>query len=1168
MKNYKIIVFIFLMLLCGLSGCIHLINTQGKQACISLTHFSNNTIPSCNTQKTCYQKVENLNFIEAKTTISINNNLLTYKNELANAYYHFNESKKILETINNECKKELPKDIENTLNDFFYYSGKIIKNIDSLSEKSIILLQNWLLYLDDQEIELISEEEIYKDFIVINQNLNELREETNQNTYIGQLNYEIKTLHEISTKFGFKETYLNESDFIDVYKYYLKFVEEDINSILIPKILKSYNYLMTKISKSHDLLKINELLEKADNYNYYLLLDRFVGTNKSITTEFIELNNKINLDLIEIYNKIDTIEKYIEENKENIDVEKYNYFEIDKRKFKEKKQTIGKYLNNLKNIENEIKINKNQIELQDKEIIQKIKECDDIIEIAKEYENKYFKNLVKIYENGNNLEKILSCEQIKEAINEKDNCLITLENIFELNLEEIEEMQITNYTDPKKCEEILYTIEEKLNYNIYINYLNKLLLKNQKMINNIEKELEENQFEKILIIKKYKHEIEDQIKQKNIYKIKDIEQKIEYQENISQEMILISKEIIYNFPEKYVDIKNINEKIYLMIKNPFEYELEEVEIENKYENIKLISNKLSKYKEKIKISKLKINENYFEIEYINNKYISQNIILLTKEYALIKLNIQNEINNIWDKIEIENVIDASGDLEYFDKFKIYYLSKKNNEIIYKKDILNKTIISENIEEVNDNLYLLKDTYTLKNVWIEDLVWDLEIEKRNDKEVVIIKINTIETNIFEKNGKEYFTIDIKKNNIKKIEEYTLRNKEDIIRDIENIIIELNELKQSKFENVKELIKNIKITNIKDEYNISEIKEIIKYKIEIENAKKLEKECIIIEKEFIKMYSKILQIEIDEKTKIKIENLSDTKYKNILKNYNLLKEIYDEIYIEQIYKKDQLQKENLIKIEEIKEKIKYLDEYKIYENKIKDIEYNKEYNKITELEIEIEQQIEEKAKKIYLNIIENTQNLNEEELQKLIEKIMWVFTDFSLEELYSIKYYPIITEKDIDRIEKKQKILDTITFNKEIDEYIENYENEEYFLAIKKIEIETLKKLEELNLEKKLLEEGLENIKNDSKKELTNFIQENEKEVEIINDLKNNYEEGKYLNVIAKIRTQKIDEKTNKLTYLIPIVIVIIISLFYMYNRLEIKEKKEKNINKKKKVIRHN
>ena len=1165
MKNGRIIIFLFLLLLCGLSGCIHLINTQERQACLSATHFSNNSLPSCSTQKTCYNEVEDLDFIEAETTIFINNDLIYYKNELANIYFNFNKSTTILEKINKECNKEIPTNLIENINEFFYYSGQIFRNIDELSEKSIFILKDWLIYLEDQDINLIAEEEIYLDFILINENLNELKDEKNINSnYISKLKKEIKEMHEISENFGFEKTYMAEINNLDLLNYYLRFIG-DAEPSKKPSLFNSYNYIVNTVSSLDDLRKANLNLQSADNYNFYIILDKLVGTKNSITTEFIELNNKINKDYIDLIKKIEEKEKYIIENKNNLTEDELYYFEIKKIDYFKKQITIGNYLFYLKNLENKIKINKNELEIENKELEKRLEECNKIIKNAKTFQNTYLQELIEKYNTNNNLEKIKVCKTIEELIMEDEKCFEKINAIFELNLNEFEEISLTNYKDLEKCTELLFMIEDKLNYNIYIQYLNNLILENNNKIKYIENELEKNNFEKLIKIEIIEKEIEELQQNKNIDNIFDIEKKIKKQEQNKIELIEISKEIINNFQERYTSIININNKTYLKITNPFNFEIENVTIDDDYENIKLISKEISKYKDKLKINQLNVNDNYFEIEYNNSKNMTQEIILLELEYAIIKLNIENQITNLYDKIQINNIIEISGDYETFDDKYIYFKTKKNNEIIYKKDIFNKTIISENIEGVNDEKYLIKNTYTIKNNWIEDVIWDIKLEQL-ENEVIIIKINTIESEIFEKNENKYYTLDIKKNNIKKIEEYRLKNKSQIYNEIEEIILKLNELKQSKYENIRLEAQKINLTNIKQEYNFAEIKVCYDNKNKIELLNDKETKFKIKEIELIKIYEKCKLKDIDEKTQLKIDEIYENRLIDIEKSLDLIKEIYFKL-LEKEKEITTIEIEDVFtKIENLKELIKLIKTENTYLEEIKKIESEKDYTKLKSLEEKINIEIKKEADKILENIYILIQDNQSQELKELIHNINWVFEDFSLEELFSINYYPKINLKDVERIDKKQYFLDTITYKNEINKFIENYENEQFDQAIKKISDNTLLKINEIILEKKLLEEGYEAIKTDSRKELTNYINENEKEIETIQDLKNNYENGKYLNVIAKIRTKKTEKNTN-LLYLIPISLLIIGVLIRTYYKLEEKEKRSKTT-KKKKVIRHN
>ncbi len=156
--------------------------------------------------------------------------------------------------------------------------SKVFEYQDKSWQKSIELLKDYAIYLKDNGVEEITEEEIYGSYVLINQNLNELRSEENlTDNYVALLKIEAKNANELAKKFGFRQSYMAEYGFVDLFAYYNEYVENPKKEVKLPVISKSSNHVFSRLSTIENFLKINEGLQEADNYNLYIYLIKNLG---------------------------------------------------------------------------------------------------------------------------------------------------------------------------------------------------------------------------------------------------------------------------------------------------------------------------------------------------------------------------------------------------------------------------------------------------------------------------------------------------------------------------------------------------------------------------------------------------------------------------------------------------------------------------------------------------------------------------------------------------------------------------------------------------------------------------------------------------------------------------------------------------------------------------
>ncbi len=1178
------LIHIFLLFLCCLCGCFNLLSTQERQACLAITHYASTDIPSCNTQNKCMEETPTIYFSEHLTK-EIHNELLIYKNNLASAIVYFNKSKDTIDYINTGCEKwKDANDMVDKSNDLFFYISNIFTFIDKSTTNSIILLKDYAIYLQSQNIDKIAEEEIYNDYILINDNLNELKATSNNKTYTKDLKTEIEQLHKIAEELGFKQTYLANITFFDLMAYYLNVSTQASSDAVVPVITPSITYAFGKFSNITTLKKININLEKADNYNLYLTLDRIIGNKNSLSTQFITITNKINTDLDTIYNKITNLEKYIYDNQNYLDEQTKQKYLNSKYLFEYKNLTFGEYLATLKDINIDIEKNKiEEINLNEK-ITQETTECNNIIENAKEKNNIYLNYLIENYEKeNNNLNKKEICDQIKNNLNISD-CVNKLDQLQKTGLfEELNGIYIKEIDD-NKCQSIINNLNYKLEHYTKIKLLKELITKNKKIIYELESVIDNDDYLNIQEIISHNEKIKKIEKETNIDKILDIDKKIQEQTDIYTALIELCKIQENKHIQNNYEITYLNGEYYLKIKNLFSFELNDITIapDIKYNELEINGNEIIKKTNKLVITTLYPGENYYKITYTNKKEITTKIISLGLNECLLETTIKNQVIGIKDHIYIGEYIQLISKEVDINGEEITYITQKENKIYYTKKLLEKTNLLQNIENLNKERYIIKEKFIIKNNYEKQITGEIDIYQLNLQDTFILKENNKTKDAINVEGDIRINIEINPNEAKTYEIQILKNTDDIINEINQTIAEITRLQNSRFKEIQNLtneyFKESKNIQWKEQYTIEEIKQIYNYQPKIEEIKTLEQKLETIEEQYFITLEELNKMNLSTEDKQEINEIDEIKYNNIQEAYNKILNIK----LKQEANKEQ-------KIEETKQNIdknivyykNILEEYDLNSpetNKlINELIEKKEETLIPEIDKKINEEIEKNAKRIYSEIIQIMEELDVKEINELIEKVYYIFEEYTLQEIYDINYFPPITTTDAERLEKKIKFLDTATLDNELTELKEAYSKKEYLKIIDAISPETTTRLKEIYEEKNLLEKGYNQIKKDAQQTIDKKIEENKiyknKEIDtLIENAKEEYNKGKYLTAISLLSnaTVKEPQKNQKNIQIATVGIILCIFLImYFFFRAD-NSKKKKKIDyqeKRMKVIRH-
>ena len=390
-------------------------------------------------------------------------------------------------------------------------------------------------------------------------------------------------------------------------------------------------------NEKENYIEIENKIINPMSFEIEQLKEALIKANNKIN-EFIEENNKLKLSQEENIKQLSIKDGVIDSNKQEINrllskislfeneeeinkktIKELNYKIIELNQRNESNETINKITQKIKNekpedleqkylIEinklndkiNEIEIKKSKVELENKNLINKIDIINKDNKTELEIMEKLYKNKYKILEKS--IERLN--DMINELLNEKQREHIDIfnyngiQNDFYKHFDELEEKikKLDDYNSfMKKENQKLKNENEELS--IIINGKETIIEKLQSNRNKIENDFKQKISEKIPM----NNEL---INNNNLENNENLEQVLNEQKRLSEE-----NEILRNNYEQMT--QGINEANELFISKQKEYEnIINAQVE-----------KLKEYKFKISVLKIKVNELHSEIEFLQEKQI-------------------------------------------------------------------------------------------------------------------------------------------------------------------------------------------------------------------------------------------------------------------------------------------------------------------------------------------------------------------------------------------------------------------------------------------------------------------------------------------------------------------------------------------------------------------
>ncbi len=168
-----------MILLLLLAGCLNPEQeSQLRFDCVDLSSGSFALVPECGTQEECYQKAESelFGFDDSQLDFDSRRVLESYKNSLALSWRYFNESQTELKKIRDLCwNREQWSELPLRVNRLNHLLVQAFAAADEADKQAVVFLASEKEWLAEQELDLVREEPLFDDWVLLQNNLNELQ---------------------------------------------------------------------------------------------------------------------------------------------------------------------------------------------------------------------------------------------------------------------------------------------------------------------------------------------------------------------------------------------------------------------------------------------------------------------------------------------------------------------------------------------------------------------------------------------------------------------------------------------------------------------------------------------------------------------------------------------------------------------------------------------------------------------------------------------------------------------------------------------------------------------------------------------------------------------------------------------------------------------------------
>jgi len=284
---------ILILCLILFSGCIESLSPEKRLYCLDLTEKSYAFVPDCDSEQSCFSKVDSkfFGFDESVFSNSVQTRLYSYKNNVALSWLYFNKARKSISSIHEIClRNNSLSQILFHLNELSHSLAKAFEFGDKANRESfaILILEEKDLMAED--INLVKEEPLFNDFSLISSNLSQFGGKAScsqSQSYACFYLKQTESLASLIAKTGFEGQVVSEVGIFDLLNENSEEISKYNDSTLkIPFIGPVLQPFLSFIATFFTSSKAIELLEKAPAFEFLQSFNAFMGTENSCLSKF------------------------------------------------------------------------------------------------------------------------------------------------------------------------------------------------------------------------------------------------------------------------------------------------------------------------------------------------------------------------------------------------------------------------------------------------------------------------------------------------------------------------------------------------------------------------------------------------------------------------------------------------------------------------------------------------------------------------------------------------------------------------------------------------------------------------------------------------------------------------------------------------------------------
>jgi len=288
--------FALLIALLLLSGCVQELGISERQKCIELATKAHAFVPACETESACFAKVEAslFGFDEAVFSADVRQELYAFKNRLALSWLYFSKAGSEAAAIREICSsKQNTSALGFHVNELNHGLALAFKynSLAFESAFSALLLENNAL--EEEGIELVSEEPLFSTYALLNQNLNDLdASNTGGSGFASHYLNQSAQLQSLVESTGFSRAITSETTLLDLLEPRSRQVSELAQkraSLQVPFLSEAFTGFVAYINGFFKTSQAASSLQAFPSFEFFQVFNGFASSGNSSASKFSQL---------------------------------------------------------------------------------------------------------------------------------------------------------------------------------------------------------------------------------------------------------------------------------------------------------------------------------------------------------------------------------------------------------------------------------------------------------------------------------------------------------------------------------------------------------------------------------------------------------------------------------------------------------------------------------------------------------------------------------------------------------------------------------------------------------------------------------------------------------------------------------------------------------------